>query len=130
MVCEGCLEKQRKIDKLEEENKLLKAKIRYRERSKQEGFFGSSTPSSKLPVKSNSLEENQNLRGGAKAGHSGHGRRSLEIDQADNIVDVSPEVGEFCPECNTHLMNVGIEQRSVLEISPIKPEKRLYLLQK
>jgi len=103
MVCEGCLEKQQKIDRLEEENKLLKAKLRYRQRSRQEGFFGSATPSSKLPLKSNSLEENQKLRGGAKAGHSGYGRRSLEINQADQIMEVEPEVGELCPDCGTHL---------------------------
>jgi len=33
---------------------LYKDKLRYQERTAKEGFFGSSTPSSKLPVKANS----------------------------------------------------------------------------
>jgi hypothetical protein len=51
--CPQCFEKQRKIDELEEELVLLKAKLRYQERTVKEGFFGSSTPSSKIPVKAN-----------------------------------------------------------------------------
>ena len=40
--CEGCLEKQRKIDQLLEEVQRLKAKLRYQERKDKEGFFGAS----------------------------------------------------------------------------------------
>ena len=52
--CERCLEKQRRIDQLLEENQRLKAQLRYRERQATEGFFGSSTPSARRPVKANS----------------------------------------------------------------------------
>jgi hypothetical protein len=44
--CKQCLEKQRRINELEEEIASLKHKLRYQERTAQEGFFGSSTPSS------------------------------------------------------------------------------------
>ena len=62
--CEGCLQKQRKIDQLLEEVQRLKAKLRYQERKDKEGFFGSSTPSSQLPLKANTDQENRNHKGG------------------------------------------------------------------
>ncbi len=52
--CKQCLAKQQKINELEEEITSLKSKLRYQERTAKEGFFGSSTPSSKVPVKPNS----------------------------------------------------------------------------
>jgi hypothetical protein len=52
--CRECFEKQREIDRLTEENVRLRGRLRYQERvSREEGFFGSSTPSSKIPVKAN-----------------------------------------------------------------------------
>ena len=45
--CKQCLEKQRRINELEEEIASLKHRLRYQEQTAQEGFFGSSTPSSK-----------------------------------------------------------------------------------
>ena len=60
-----------KIDRLEEEVQRLRSKVRYQERKATEGPFGSSTPSSKVPLKANSLEENQARKGGAKPGHPG-----------------------------------------------------------
>ena len=51
--CPLCLEKQREIDRLKEENVLLRQRLSYRERKDKEGFFGSSTPSSQQPVKAN-----------------------------------------------------------------------------
>jgi hypothetical protein len=44
--CHQCLEKQQRINGLEEELACLKMKLRYQERTAKEGFFGSSTPSS------------------------------------------------------------------------------------
>ena len=46
--CAGCFEKQRQIDELTEEVKRLKAKLNYLERKRQEGYFGSATPSSQV----------------------------------------------------------------------------------
>ena len=59
--CKGCLGKQQKINELEEEITSLKSKLRYQERTAKEGFFGSSTPSSKLPVKANAYQLYFNL---------------------------------------------------------------------
>jgi len=42
--CPICLEKQRRIDDLEEEVKLLRAALGRQQRKAQEGFFGSSMP--------------------------------------------------------------------------------------
>jgi hypothetical protein len=52
--CTECLNKQQQINELEDEVVSLKAKLRYQERTAKEGFFGSSTPSSKIPIKPNS----------------------------------------------------------------------------
>ncbi len=50
-TCSECFEKQRQIDSLSEEVERLKARFRVRERKQKEGVFGSSTPSSKVPIK-------------------------------------------------------------------------------
>lgn len=54
--CKGCFEKQLKIDELREEVKRLKAKLNYLERKGQEGYFGSSTPSSQVPYEEQRTE--------------------------------------------------------------------------
>jgi len=43
--CKQCLAKKQKINEFEEEISSLKNKLRYQERTAQEDFFGSSTPS-------------------------------------------------------------------------------------
>ncbi len=48
--CKECLSKQQKINELEEEISQLKTKLHYQERTAEEGFFGSSTPSSEIPI--------------------------------------------------------------------------------
>lgn len=85
--CEGCFDKQKRIDQLEEEAASLRAKLRYREDKDIKPFFGSQTPSSKLPFKENTPEENRHNKGGAKIGHAGNGRKSISIDKADEIID-------------------------------------------
>jgi len=55
--CWDCFEKQRRIDRLEQEVKRLKGQLGYGEDTEKEGYLGSSTPSSKLGFKSNSLKE-------------------------------------------------------------------------
>jgi hypothetical protein len=61
-----CLSKQQKNNNLEEEISAHKNKLRYQQRSAKEGFFGSSTPSAKIPVKPNRRKEHQRNRGGGK----------------------------------------------------------------
>jgi len=124
--CEGCLEKQRKIDQLLEEVQRLKAKLRYQERKDQEGFFGSSTPSSQLPLKANTDKENRSHKGGARPGHKGHGRKAHSQETADEILPI--DVGEICPDCGGVLKLKKTQDRTVIESEPAKPKKILYHL--
>lgn len=128
--CEGCFEKQRKIDALTEENKQLKTKLKYLERKEQEGYFGSSTPSSKVPFKANAPAENHRKQGGAKKGHPGHGRQGFDESEADHIVQLESEVGDRCPQCGDPLEHRGTERRSVIDMAPLQAEKTLYIVPK
>ena len=125
-ICKACLQKQQKIDRLEEELRRVKAKLRYQERTAKEGPFGSSTPSSKVPVKANSLEENQARKGGAKPGHPGHGRKPLHPAQSERTIPI--HLPTSCPDCGTPLENRGLKRRTVLDAQPLRPEKQLLLL--
>lgn len=125
-VCKGCLEKQQKIDRLEEELRRVKAKLRYQERTAKEGPFGASTPSSQVPVKANSLPENQARKGGARHGHPGHGRRPLPPAQVQRTIPV--HLPACCPQCGTKLVNRGRARRAVLDAHPLRPERQLWLL--
>ena len=128
--CEGCFEKQRKIDALTEEIKQLKARLRYLERKEQEGYFGSSTPSSKVPLKANTPADNHRKQGGARKGHAGHGRPGFDESVADHIVALESEVGDRCPQCGGPLEHRGADTRSVIDMAPVQPEKTLYLVPK
>ena len=125
-ICKECLHKQQKIDRLEEELRRVKGKLRYQERTAKEGPFGASTPSSKVPFKANSLEENQARKGGAKPGHPGHGRKPLPPAQAERTIPVHGPT--TCPDCGTPLENRGVIRRTVLDAQPLKSEKQLWLL--
>jgi transposase len=126
--CPGCFEKQRKIDQLLEENRLLKEKVRYQERKAAEGFFGSSTPSAKIPVKPD--RNAQRKPKGAKRGHKGAGRKGFEASEADQVVEMAPEDGGRCPDCGRPLQEKGKEDRFVLESAPVKAHRILYRLRK
>ena len=123
--CAGCFEKQVQIDLLKEEVIRLKARLRYQERTAKEGFFGSSTPSSQIPIKPNTPEKEQNKRGGARRGHVGHGRRAISELQADRVVDI--KAGNVCPKCKGELKeSKGYRSRTVIDIQPIKIKKIFY----
>jgi transposase len=126
--CPVCLEKQRRIDELEEEIKRLQAKVRYQERKADEGFFGSSTPSSQIPVKPN-VEQQQKKPRGARPGHKGNGRKSHDEDTVDRTVDVGP-TSETCPECGGRLENKGWTDRSVVDRQSKKTENITFRLAK
>jgi hypothetical protein len=80
--CPVCLEKQRKIDELEDEVKRLRVVLGREQRKAQDGLFGSSTPSSKKPVKKG-IEKREGKPKGARPGHKGHGRKGHEEGTAD-----------------------------------------------
>lgn len=126
--CPSCLQKQRRIDELEELVKSLQAKLRYQERKNEEGFFGSSTPSSKKPVKPNS-EPKEKKPKGARHGHKGVGRKSHDDENADRTTDVNPE-SETCPDCGGPLEKKGWAERSVVDLPPRKAERIKFRLAK
>jgi transposase len=125
--CPFCHEKQEEINRLKDEIICLKDRLRHRERTQKEGFFGSSTPSSQMPVKVNTQEKPKKPRG-AKNGHEGFGRKALTFSDADHVESV--ETGELCPVCGDLLEDKGDDHRSVLDSRPVKAEKILYLLEK
>lgn len=126
--CEECFQKQLKIEQLQEEIVQLKAKLKYRERKETEGFFGSSTPSSKLPVKANTPDKEDKPKG-AKPGHKGSGRKSVELQDADRVERVESPVGDMCPYCNEPLSEQE-DHRTVIDSRPLKAEKIVYVLPK
>ncbi len=119
--CEGCFEKQRRIDELLEENRQLKARLRYRQRKEQEGYFDASTPSSKLTFKETRPEENREKKGGAVIGHQGHGRTHPD---ADTVVTLKGPAE--CPYCEGELVVVEMRDRAFIESAPTTPKKLLY----
>jgi transposase len=126
--CKQCLEKQQEINELQEELVLLKAKLRYQQRTVKEGFFGSSTPSAKVPVKPNSSAAHKRNRGGGKPGHKGHGRSSIRQEDADKIETVSVE--NTCPDCGGILEEKGSRTRAVIDCQPVRMKKIVYHLQR
>ncbi len=121
------MKKQQQIDRLREENARLKARLAYQERTAREGAFGSSTPSSKIPIKPGAAPDQPARRGGARPGHRGQGRRAVEATEADCVQGVS--VGERCPECGTRLQPKGWAARTVVDIEPLRRQVIHYELE-
>jgi len=126
--CPECLAKQQTIDRLEQEIQCLKDKLRYQERKAQEGFFGSSTPPSKVPLKPSTPPERKPR--GAKKGHTGHGRKTFDPSSCAQQIDVDSVVGDRCPDCGGVLQDKGYDRRSVIESQPVKAKHIHYRLPK
>src|ERR1700719_3944828 len=99
VICKPCFDKQLEIDRLREENRNLKIKLKRVESIKKDGYFGNQTPSSKKPFKKTATDENRLKKGGAKSGHLGHGRETHDPHRVDQVIDV--EKPQSCPECLT-----------------------------
>lgn len=127
LLCAECVTKQEEIYRLREENKRLKAKIRRDEQKSKDGYFGSSTSSSKKPIKKNTKDDNPKKNGGAKPGHVGNGRISFTEDTADYVEHVECEE-KICPECHIELKQMRLRERSVLGVKELKVDKLLYKL--
>ncbi len=94
----------------------------------KEGFFGSSTPSAKVPVKPNGSAGHKRNRGGGKPGHKGHGRSSIRHEDADKVETVS--VDNTCPDCGGILEEKGSRTRAVIDCQPVRMKKIVYHLQR
>ncbi|HMK37449.1 MAG TPA: transposase [Desulfomonilaceae bacterium] len=130
--CPLCLEKQREIDSLKEENRSLRAALCREQRKMEDGAFGSSTPSSKIPIKPNSKEKEKKPRGactGRLESAEGGGRKSHNAESADRIIEVQSDM-DLCPECGGELEKKGIAKRRVLDMPSGKPETVLFRLPK
>jgi len=124
--CEGCFAKQRRIDELLEENRRLKDQLKYRKAREAEGFFGSSTPSSKKPVKADTDEERRRRKGGALPGHAGQGRMSCPVEQADEVLELA--LVPRCPYCFGPVEVIETDERTVIENESLRPKRRVYRL--
>ena len=123
--CAGCFEKQLVIDRQFEEITRLKQKLQVNQRKSKEGFFGSSTPSSKVPVKANSVAENQAQKGGGQLGHAGVGRRIFSQTEADEVRIAEAEV-ETCVDCRCRLSRLSSNRRAIYELEREKVKKIYY----
>jgi len=127
-LCASCLEKQRTIDRLKQEIQSLREKVHRLERKAEAGPFGSSTPSAKIAVKANTAEEQRSKPGGAKPGHTGHGRQAVEDRDAERIETIS--AGPACPHCGTALEHKEYRDRSVIDSQPLRAQPVLYQLER
>jgi ssDNA-binding Zn-finger/Zn-ribbon topoisomerase 1 len=117
-----CFRKQQRLDRLEEENRRLKEKLRYEEKKAHDGFFGASTPSSKLPVKANTEVPLEKKPRGGRIGHEGYGRSGGDVESADRVIQIPPETGGVCPSCGGKLHLKQARQRRVRECRPVEAE--------
>lgn len=139
IVCSQCIKYYESLDKardeiqrLRAENKRLKEKLSIQERKISEGYFGSSTPSSKKPVKKNTVKKDKEKnRGGAVVGHKGNGRSPITKQIADRIEKI--ELTSPCPHCGSFdfidLGDIGERERGVVDFE-IKVEKVIYELER
>lgn len=126
-MCPGCFEKQCRIDELQEEVVRLKQKLRYEERKTKDGYFGSSTPSSKKPFKE-AAEDTVKKNGGALPGHKGRGRKKITPDEVDETKEIV--IGDKCPHCRGKLINKSFVKRPIIDSILLKAKKILYLCHK
>jgi hypothetical protein len=122
------LKKQREIDGLKEEIQRLRQKLSYQGRKGKEGFFGSSTPSAKLPLKANTDNDRERKPKGARPGHPGAGRKRASSLEVNRVMKVASTVGDHCPQCGTPLVDKGGKERLILESQPLQAEPILYRL--
>jgi transposase len=126
--CPDCFRKQQEINRLEDRIRHLEGKLKLRQHQGRDGPFGSSTPSSKVPIKPSSLPERQTRKGGGKAGHAGHGRRKVQEAMADRVQDVPAP--QSCPNCGEHLDPKDFRERTAMDAQPVKVEWILYRVER
>lgn len=119
---EALAAKDREIARLRAENAALKAAQCGCERNPANVRpFGSSTPSSKIPVKANSSEEDRKKSGGLPKGHPGHGRN--EVSEPDERIDLPKPT---CPVSHLALMNCSVRTRTVVHVEPARCVTKQY----
>jgi transposase len=101
-MCPACLKKMCEIDRLKHQLEKsrqrvsdLEKRLGQRARSSGESPFGANGSSATIPIKKNSEEDKRKLKGGAKHGHLGHGRKTPEVSGPVETL-FAPAV---CPAC-------------------------------
>jgi len=123
-LCSQCVKLQEEVKRLRERVHSLEAQLRYQQRKIDEGYFGSSTPSSKRPFKTRAKVEHHN--GGARHGHPGHGRTAISAQEADIVLPIDTE--HLCPDCQVPLVSLGSRDRTVTEVEPVQIKRVLFKL--
>ena len=119
--------KDRRIRALEEENARLKdAQCGGKANPATMKLFGSSTPSSLIPVKPNSSEEDRKRVGGQPKGHPGHGRKSVSDEEADEVVELPKPTA--CPVHGLPLTSWTTRTRTVVHMVPARRIVRNYTI--
>ena len=119
--------KDREIRSLREENARLKdAQCGGKAAPATARPFGSSTPSSPIPVKPNPSEEDRKRVGGQAKGHPGHGRKSVADDEADEVVELPKPAA--CPVSGLPLTNWTTRTRTVVHMAPARRIVRNYTI--
>ena len=80
--------------------------------------FGSSTPSSLIPIKPNSSEEDRKRVGGQPKGHPGHGRKSVPDGEADEVAELPRPAS--CPVSGLPLTSWTTRTRTVVHMVPAR----------
>jgi transposase len=128
-LCFDCLrfrrerdEARREVKRLKEENRRLREKLDCAHRTILEAPFGSSTPSSKQPVKAKTTAERQARKGGARTGHKGRGRQTTS--RRPTLPTETVAVPQACPNCGGRLELPSIRTRTLLSCQPPQPVTR------
>lgn len=120
------------LDKVRCELKLERRKNRRLEkqlnrRTGKEGYFGLATPSALRINKPGATADNREKKGGAKVGHTGHGRKDFSITEADEVIVLDREPPPCDCGCHRGWMAGEIREHCVIERIPARTEKRFYL---
>lgn len=92
-------ENQELVKKLSAENKRLEKILNIR-RGKEAPFGEAGGPSTQRPFKGNSPAEKQRKKGGARKGHTGHGRKNETAEHIDRVENIEPPVDMECRNCS------------------------------
>ena len=127
-ICPQCVKLQEEIKRLREEKHRLQVPRRrdYQQRQIDEGYFGSSTPSSKKPFKANTKAERNN--GGGRVGHRGYGRTSIDPREVPQGGIIVVDTEHVCPDCHVALESLDLRDRTLTEVEPVQVKKVLYQL--
>jgi len=124
-TCPECQQWRTKLEELEEENKRLSAELSRLKAQRANSIpIGAHTPSSQVPFKKQNHEQKKDTKGGAKKGHKGFGRESIDQSDATKIKKI--EAPLMCPSCNQQTVGNGVRERSIIDAPEQKVEKVIY----